>query len=379
LGGERRHGKVSKAPHTKILTLPTIAIALAPQLAVPGQFAADSAHNAQVTAALVANPFMQSVMDGSLHAQVSGRSGTAPVAGAIPALPAGTDDRVLESVDMFNRLTNLPAPLPPIAVQPTALWHNPGTAMGNGVLDLGAAAARGNLVHEFGHHLEDNLGPADFATVHNFLTARTQMPAGGMPAGLMAGTRDSGYFFEEHPGYDADMPEINAGGLAGRSPANGWLQQAGRALTMPFTAGSQAVYRGLQATPLRYLGLLASGLTQQVGRVASGITGRREPRNWGGHGVEDFFVFNANNGQINYSSVVHELSAAGYPGSTEFLSTTVEFFNRPSHARELVNQDPLRAVLFLRLGNRPQYNLVRAAFNLANAPNDLDNLIHVIQ
>jgi hypothetical protein len=149
---------------------------------------------------------------------------------------------------------------------------------------------------------------------------------------------------------------------------------------MPLVAGSQAVYRGLQATPLRYLGLLASGLTQQAGRAVSGITGRREPRNWGGHGVEDFFVFNANNRQLNYSSVVHQLGdPVNYTGSTEYLSTTVEFFNRPSHARELVNQDPLRAALFLRVGNRPEYGLVRAAFNVANPPHDLDNLIHAIQ
>ncbi|UXH76422.1 hypothetical protein [Roseateles amylovorans] len=358
-----------------------IVAALAGQHAAPGQFAADTAFNAQVTAALLANPFMQTVLNGTLQSQVPGRRGTAPIGGAIPAFPAGTDDRVLESADLFNRLTALPAPLPPVAVTPTTLLQNPGAAMGNGNLDIGPAAARGNLVHEFGHHLEDNLAPADFLTVHNFLSARTRPPPGGPGVAMpgMVGMRDAGYVFEHHPGYDIEMPEMNAGGLNGRAPANGRFQQVMKALATPFVAGGQMLYRALQATPLRYLGLLGSGLTQQAGRLVSAVTGRREPRNWGGHGVEDFFAFNANNPQLSYSSVVHRFGGPGYTGTTEYLSTTVEFFNRPSHARELVNQDPLRAALFLYLGNRPQYLLVRAAFNLANAPTDLDDLIHAIR
>lgn len=354
---------------------------LAVNIAAPGQYAADTAHNALLTQALIANPFIQSVMDGSLHDNVPGWRNVVPAGGgSIPAPAAGTDDRVLETVDLFNRLTNLTnipgAQLPPVAVN--HIW-GPHAAMGAaGQMDLGWAAARGNILHEFGHHLENNLGPSDFVTLHNFLTARTRVPAGGMGPGPMAGMRDAGYFFEHHPGYDIDMPQINAGGLAGRRTPRRWWQHIENFVTTPFTALSQGVGRAWHATPLRYLGLIGSGLKQQLGRLLSVISRRRELRNWGGNGVENFFVYNANNTQLSYSTANHNFNTAWYNGSTEYLSTTVEFFNRPSHARELVRVDPLRVALFLYLANRPQYNLVRAAFNANPGVPDLNNLIHTV-
>jgi hypothetical protein len=198
-------------------------------------------------------------------------------------------------------------------------------------------------------------------------------------AGPMAGMRDAGYFFEHHPGYQIDMPEINAGGLAGRwVPQTRW-QHFLRAIGTPYKALKQVIGRAYHATPLRYIGLIGSGLVQQLGKLASVITRRREPRNWGAKGVENFFVHNANNQQLSYSTAVHYFNnPAWYNGTTEYLSTTTEFFNRPSHARELVSQDPLRVALFLYLANRPQYNLVRAAFNPI-AGVDLDDLIHVVR
>jgi len=353
--------------------------AMAGNMAAPGQYAADTAHNAALTAELRANPFIQSVMNGTVHNAVSGQRNTVPAAGGtIPAPAAGADDRVLETTDLFNRLTNLPAPLPAVAVNPI---NGPHAAMdANGNMDLGWAAARGNILHEFGHHLENNLAPADFATLHNFLTSRTNPPPMGAAAAPMTGMRDSGYFFEHHPGYAINMPQINAGGLAGRIiPQTPW-QHVKRAVSTPFIAASQVAGRAYHATPLRYAGLPVSGIKQQIGKLASVMTGRREPRNWGAKGVENFFVHNANNQKLSYSTAVHRFNTGiNDDGTTEYLSTTTEFFNRPSHARELVKVDPLRVALFLYLANRPQYMLVRNAFNLANPPLNLDNLIHTIQ
>jgi len=353
--------------------------ALAGNMAAPGQYAADTAHNAALTTELRANPFIQSVLDGTVHNAVPNQRNAVPAAGGtIPAPAVGADDRVLETTDLFNRLTNLPAALPAVAVNPIIGPHAAMDAHGN--MDLGWAAARGNILHEFGHHLENNLGPADFATLHNFLTSRTNVPPVGVAAAPMTGMRDSGYFFEHHPGYLINMPKINAGGLAGRIiPHTPW-QHVKRAVSTPFIAASQVAGRAYHGTPLRYLGLPVSGIKQQVGKLASVMSGKRGPRNWGAKGVENFFVHNANNQQLSYSTAVHRFNTGiNDDGTTEYLSTTTEFFNRPSHARELVKVDPLRVALFLYLANRPQYMLVRNAFNLANPPLNLDNLIHTIQ
>jgi hypothetical protein len=349
---------------------------ITPQFSVAGIYAQDTAHNTLLTQVLENDPFVQSIMNGTLHAGVSGSRGRHPPAGgAIPGLPAGTDDRVLEAADIFNRLAAPVPQLPPVNVRPMGLPHaamNP-----NGNLDLGWAAARGNLVHEFGHHLENNLGPADFATLHNFLTARTRdAGATAVDADEMDGMHQAGYFFERHPGYDIDMPQINAGGLAGQRNPESLLSR----VTSPYVGLKQVLGRGLNATPLRYASLVGSGMKQQAGRLASAATGRREPRNWGGKGVEDFFVHNANNAQIGYSAINHRFNTGLDVGSTEYLSTTTEFFNRPSHARELVRTDPLRAALFLYLANRPVYQQIRNAFDAQQAdPNaHLDRLIHTI-
>src|SRR5690606_6791745 len=198
-----------------------------------------------------------------------------------------------------------------------------------------------------------------------------------MGPGAMAGMRDAGYFFEHHPGYDIEMPEINAGGLNGRKTPQTWWQHVKNFVTTPFTAMSQVAGRAWHATPLRYLGLIGSGLKQQLGRLLSVIFRRREFRNWGGKGVENFFVYNANNAQLSYSTANHLLPNG--TGSTEYLSTTVQFFNTLSPARELVRVDPLRVALFLYLANRPQYMLVRAAFNANPGVPDLNTLIHAVQ
>jgi hypothetical protein len=241
-------------------------------------------------------------------------------------------------------------------------------------LYLGWAAARGTILHEFGHHLENNLGPADFVTLHNFLTARTQVTPGG--DGMR---RDVGYFFEHHPGYQIDMPEINVGGLAGRETPQSLWQQITHAITAPYHWAKQVAGRAYHATPLRYLGLIGCGLKQQLGRLVGLITGRREPRNWGASGVENFFVHNANNQQLSYSTAVHNFGTGDCTGSTEYLSTTVEFLNRPDHVRELVRVDPLRVALFLYLANRSQYELVRNEFNIYNPILHLDELIHAVR
>jgi hypothetical protein len=357
---------------------------LAPSLAAIGQYGADTAHNAALTAILTANPFVNGIMQGNLHNAIPKQRGALPAAGALPAFPAGTDDRVLEAADVFNRATNMPAMLPPVAVNPIEAPH---AAMdNNGQLDLGWAAARGNIVHEFGHHLENNLGPADFTTLHNFLTARTQLPLGGaaampaLPPHMMGMRHDAGYFFEHHPGYQIDMPEINAGGMKGRRVPQTLLERVGHTLGTPYNYLKEKVGRVYHATPLRYFGLIGSGVKQQFGRLLSKVTGRREPRNWGGHGVENFFVHNANNQQLSYSTANHGFGTPWYTGSTEYLSTTTEFINRPSHFRELVKVDPLRVALFLYLANRPQYLAIRAAYVAANPPPapDLNDLIHVV-
>lgn len=348
-----------------------------------GQYAVDRELNPQLTEVLKRNPLIQRVRTGTLHAEVPQMRGELPAAGRIPigghdGLNAHTDDRVLEAAAVFNSLTDGPA-LPPIRVHPMLLA--PHAAMTQeGRLDLGWAASRGNLVHEFGHHLENNLSPKDFATLHNFLRARTRDVAEDRQMHRV------GYFFENHPGYRIDMPEINAGGLASRKDAESGPARVRRVMEAPVVGSVQVAYRAQQATPLRYLRLgLVNAPAQQLGRAASALTGRREFRNWGGNSVDDFFVFNANNPRLSYSSTVHDFDPDevgnvnwDFGDTTEYLSTTVELFNHPSHAREVVKRDPLRVALFLYLANRPQYNAVRDEF-FWDTGQDLNDLIHTVE
>ena len=216
--------------------------ALEPRLAAPGQYHNDVQHNALLTKVLKENDFVDSVISGNLHADIPNTMGEPYQQGPIALVEEeGVDDRALEAIDLFNRITAPAVNLPSISIESN---RHPHAAMDHfGTLHLGWAAARSTILHELGHHLENNLGPAQFVTLHNFLAARTRTPPPGTPETQMTGMREHvGYrAFGREPGYDIDMPRIQIGA----SRHNGWL------------------HRNISLYP----GLVVSGIRQGIGRM----------------------------------------------------------------------------------------------------------------
>lgn len=316
----------------------------------PGNFQMnDSRYNIIVTQCLLNNPFIIRLLNGQVYNAIPTQRRTQPIAGSVAVNNHATDDRLMSAIDVFNRITNVP--LPNITEN---FIKAPNASMnGNGVMNIGWAVTRGNLLHELGHHLENSLSPLAFATLHSFLRART------LPQSMQRqnpGIRNVGYFFENGNGYDILNPQINAGIL----------------------------FRYTQQTPLRYIGMVARDIIFQVGRFISFLSGNRTCQNLLSRPIDNFFVHNANNYQISYNTLLHTSGN----GSTEYLSTTVEIFNHPGHLLEMINRDPLRITLFLYLANRQVYDIVSRDFRirLKNQPRPrvlgyvkLEKLIHVVK
>ena len=388
-------------------TIPALNAILSPIVlatqAAPGQYQNDTAFNQTLTTTLLLNPFIQSVMAGIPHNAV-GTARNSPLPPAPLAVQANRaavqDDLIDETVDLFTQLNqpipataglgpaplaHLPNGLPAFTVNQT---HQPHAAMNtHGTLSYGFAATRGSLLHEFGHHVENNLGPADYLTLLNFMRARTRALPPGAPVTPMSGMRDSGYFFEHHNGNDLEQPRIYAGGTQGRPAPTNIPSRIWHALTTPFYGLAQTGRMLMNATPLRYAGLLLAGLVQQPMRLLGRIFGTRRVRRVGDRMVDNFFVYNSNN-NLRYNAVNHHFGTRGNPqgnGTTEYLSTTMEFFNQPAHVRELVRRDPLRVCLYLYLVRKADYEDVRANFAaIPIAPGaaplpDLNDLIHAVR
>lgn len=303
--------------------------ALAGAQAQGGQHRTDSAYKQILGPVLAQHAYIQSIFNGTIHLAPSNAS-----LGINTPAPSG---RTTTAMALFNRLVDRQG-LPNIDEERT--W-SPASAMGGSVLSLGWASPSGVVLHELGHHLEDHVSPAEFATVHNFLRARSRQHAGGIADMRTVGYNTLWGGTPTETGYDIEAPRIRTG-------------RDNRSL----------------------LGL--------VGRGFQFLAGRLFGRDWGARGIENFFMGHANNRQVGYNTQVY-----GGSFSTEYISTTIEMLNRPDTARELVGKDPLRVALFLYIANRPVYNQVAQAFalGLQNHNNGnpaplpvrtLDHLIHTI-
>lgn len=317
----------------------------------PGKYQSnDSRYNSIITSCLLNNLFIQNLINNNVHANLPTNRNQRPIGGAVSVNNA-TDDRLMAATDLFNRLVS-GVRLPNITQN---LINMPQASMQDGgVMNIGWAVTRGNLLHELGHHLENNLSPLEFATLHSFLRARVSSNA----MRQNNGNRNVGYFFENGTGYNIHNPSINAG----------------------------IWWNATQKTPLRYLGMIGRDLIFQFGRLLSRMFDNRSFENVMSVPIDNFFVHNANNSQISYNSLLHQ----GGNSSSEYLSTTVEIFNHPQHLREFIDKDPLRIALFLYLANRPEFNDVALRFrqSLRNqvGPNPLrrrrvrlEKLIHVVK
>jgi hypothetical protein len=258
------------------------------------------------------DPFIKKVLEGKLGEQPEA------VEGGALKVPRDTPSEARTAAGMFNRLvgrkvTDLPA---------ARRTSGPGSGiMRDTGMQLGWASPAGAALHELGHHLEYNLEPSEFASLHNFMRARSK---------------------------DERRRYVGYQGLA-----HGLQIDTGYNMTFP----------NYGITPPSVKKLLGSGLEYGKSKSPEAAVD-----------IDRFIVAQGNKPETSYASEVYETSY-----DTEFLSTTIHFFADPQLAQQLVRHDPFRACLFLSLANPKVYERVRAQLTI-DAPQapDLNKLIHKV-
>ncbi|MBS0473218.1 MAG: hypothetical protein JSR60_19265 [Proteobacteria bacterium] len=220
---------------------------------------------------------------------------------------------------VFNRLVSRRYRLPNITAK-RGSYLNPVSSMSDdGTMTEGFAATRDTMVHEMGHHLENNLSPLEFGTLHNFMQARS----GGwnfrnVGWGYVNNKRDSDV------GYDTNTP----------NPVPG------------------------ESMPLTRLGvsLIGHGLGLEAGEA----------------GIDRFLDTHSHTQKGSYATKVYDPATAA---RTEFLSTTIHLMARGDSAQKLIQADPLRVCVFLHVAQPGVYEQVRKTLSKSIPPVDLDSLI----
>lgn len=300
------------------------------QIANPGDHERADPSKPVLTEILLDTEYIKMILKGGLHKQPdrgqssASSSGGSAVTGNLKYKGDNAPVHAKEAQIMFNKLVS--TPVTSVGINKNKI--DPVSAMGveaslipqkmPGQLHVGTVATRGILLHELGHHLENNLSYLDFATLHNFLRARskgnTMRKVGYQP---LLGRESS------EIGYNTENPDLQMPG----SPS---LLKTGMA-AIPNTWGNEAA----------------------------------------GNVINRFVMDNSSTDQTSY----HSLSDRS--GGTEFLSTTIHFFSDPTAAFNLVRKDPFRVAFFIMMANKPVYEEIKAAFTQKTRI-DLDTLLHKI-
>jgi hypothetical protein len=176
-------------------------------------------------------------------------------------------------------------------------------------------------VHEMGHHLENNLTPLEFGSMHNFLAARS-VATNRRPTGLGAHYNKP----QSGRGYNTNTPNPLA-------PS-----------TMPFTA-------------------LGTNLIKSSIGLESGD-----------QGIDHFVQSLSHTPESGYATQVYDDDTM----ATEFMSTTIHLMAEPGTAAALLQADPLRVALYLKMARPAAYQLVSQALAMAPAPINLNDEIHTL-
>lgn len=305
------------------------------QVSAPQAFVADQAFDADLEAVLRADLFMQGMLAGEIA-----RTGTPAKAGVIGGVQNPTG-MLLRAAQQFNNIVT--TPVPQIAtesvskIDPVSYMSNDGTT-----ITRGTGATEGILLHELGHHLENNLDPADFATLHNFIRARAVDDGTGAPRMKGVGYKRLGGTKSSAEGYDTLPMNYNVKNMAG--------------IGMKTHLAKLGIKKGF-------------GLNSDATKTGA----KRE--------IEDSMLSWGNSNDVSYYT---QSDSGNY--ATEFLSTSIEFFAKGTTVDRMVSADPLRVALLLYLANRPQYILVRDALQarrhlpppMPGTNYLLDNLIHKV-
>ncbi len=304
------------------------------QVAAPGAFAGDQAVNADLEAVIRADPFIQGMLAGEIS-----RTGNPAAAGVIGGVQNPTG-MLLRAAQQFDNIVT--TPVPQIATESVSKIDPVSYMDYDSTITHGTGATEGILLHEMGHHLENNLDPADFATLHNFLRARAVDDGTGAPRMKGVGYKRLGGSESSAEGYDTTPIDYNVRDMDGIG----------------------------MKTHLTKLGIKKSlGFTEAIRTAA-----KRE--------IEDSMLSWGNSNDVSY----YTQSNSGN-NATEFLSTSIEFFAKGTTVDRMIAADPLRVALLLYLANRAEYVLIRDALQarlglpnppLAGVNYALDNFIHKV-
>jgi hypothetical protein len=270
---------------------------------------------AAVGAELMNLNFIQDILAGNRAAP--GPNDALRFAGA--GAPAGAE----QARQTFNSLVKRPRPLPNVTLHEGSVKDPVSYMSDDGTLTTGWGTTEGVTVHEMGHHLENNLSPSKFATLHNFLIAR---------AGPGANLRRVGY------------------GHLHNQPATG----TGYSSTTPNPVAPGKL-------PLTTLGVSAIG-------HSAGLT-------MGEKGIDRFIQSHAHTPESSYATKVYDPATAA---RTEYVATTIHFLTDPASARALIATDPIRVALYLYLANPRAYKELKRRLAHRIPAVHLDTLIHKI-
>jgi hypothetical protein len=212
---------------------------------------------------------------------------------------------------------------------------DPISAMGQeGELYIGTVNTPGVLLHEMGHHLEHNLSPEKFATLHKFLAFQNKMT-----------TAKKAPWDLQDPLPEKVLKKVGYENLLKREQ-----KDTGYNINMP---ESQEHSESL-------LNLVGHGILNKFGNKKSESA------------IDEFIIAHGNSQKSSYATMI-------YPSTndTEYLSTTIHYFSNPKMLTHLVKTNPLRLALFFYLANKPQYLLIKNAVAKEMHLN-LDDLIHIV-
>ncbi|WP_211101447.1 DUF4157 domain-containing protein [Niveispirillum sp. SYP-B3756] len=279
----------------------------------------------KIRGALYANPFISSILKGTAFGPNGGNVGNQ----SLTVNNADQHPMAAAAQHTFNALVQRPG-LPDVGgVEQGSSSISYMSDDGN--LTIGWGATTGVLVHELGHHLENNLPPVEFGTLHNFLRARSKDTR-------MRRVGKEYMMNKEQPdrGYDTTTPPVDVGGH------------------------------------LSLTRLAVDGLSARTG-IGNGP-----------HRIDRFVQQMSHDPRSSYATKVYDDTY-----HTEFLATTIHLMANPETAATLIEADPLRVCLFLYFANRPAYNQVKNALQkpgkkaqkkrgkkAPQKPINLDNLIH---
>ncbi len=188
------------------------------------------------------------------------------------------------------------------------------------------------VVHEHGHHLENNLTTNDFANLHTFLRVRTDPDSPTRQTGWgLTGKKDVGY--------NAKLPLMDIP----------WFPtQFFKSMNSKTRFYVCCAFNAISSMILRSVGYLAGYCSPEL---------REEIQGWAQQFINNFFLQESNSESTSYATQYHPDNY-----STEFVSTTAELLATERGAMELIDKDPTRAAMFFYLSNKSLFQKIDEKF-----------------